>query len=121
MVDVKDKNVFLCGPMTGLPSYNVEKFAAANKFLRNLGADRVYDPAFKWYTSLVSGYECTDHDACMRRTIGELTIGTNDGHAYYDLLVTLDGWKDSEGAKTEVEVARACGIPVYELQDVVGS
>lgn len=121
MIDVNGKKVFLCGPMTGRYAYNVAEFAWAHKRLNDMGADTVFDPAYEWYASVASGYEVDDHGTCMAKTIKELTATRVGGDMHYDMLVTLDGWKDSEGTKTEVEVARACGIPVYELQDVVGS
>lgn len=120
MIDVRGKNVFLCGPMTGLYAYNVARFAWAHKSLLDAGAERVFDPAYEWYASLDAGHERDDHDSCMRRTISELATGNGEGNAFYDMVITIDGWKDSEGASTEVRVARACGIPVYEMQEALG-
>ena len=37
----------------------------------------------------------------------------------YDMVLTLCGSEDSIGALTEKSVAHACGIPVYELAEVV--
>lgn len=119
MVDVSGKNVFLCGPMTGICAYNVVSFAWAHKRLLDAGAERVFDPAYEWYTSLVEKCERDDHDKCMVYTISELVKIDGRGNHYYDMVVALDGWQGSEGAKTEASVARACGIPVYELAEVV--
>lgn len=119
MVDVKHKNVFLCGPMTGCHAYNVAEFAWAHKKLLDAGAERVFDPAYEWYTSLDVGHERDAHDECMLRTISELTTTKDGGKAFYDMVITLDGWQGSEGACTEVCVARACGIPVHDLADVI--
>ena len=121
MVDVTDKKVFLCGPMTGLDAYNVAGFAWANKKLRDMGAEYVFDPAFEWYESVANGHEVSDHDECMTNTIRNLVSMDGRGQHYYDMVVTLDGWRDSAGARTEIQVALACGIPVYEFADVVGS
>ena len=120
MVDVSGKNVFLCGPMTGICAYNVVSFAWAHKRLLDAGAERVFDPAYEWYASLVEKCEQDDHEKCMARTISELVRLDGRGNHYYDMVVALGGWEHSDGAKTEVRVARACGILVYEYADVVG-
>ena len=119
MVDVKHKNVFLCGPMTGIFAYNVSEFAWVHKRLLDAGAERVFDPAYEWYTSLVEKCERDDHDECMMRTIHELVQIDGRGNHYYDMVVALGGWEHSDGAQTEASVARVCGIPVYELAEVV--
>ena len=61
-------------------------------------------------------------DQQMRERVHELTkrdYSAKDGglvrRPWYDLVVTLEGWKVSEGCKLEVEVARACGIEVMSL------
>jgi len=116
---VSGKNVFLCGPMTGIYAYNVDSFAWAHKMIVDKGAAHVFDPAYEWYTSLVEKCERDDHDKCMAYTISELVKIDGMSQHYYDMVVVLDGWQGSEGASTEVCVARACGIPVYELTEVV--
>lgn len=39
MVDVRDKNVFLSGPMTGIESFNALEFVRAHLALERAGAD----------------------------------------------------------------------------------
>lgn len=83
-------------------------------------AASVYDPALEW----VKEHCCElQHDEWVRRSVRELTRPRYEesdlGH-FYDALVLLDGWKESTGATMEVAVAEACGIPVYELGDVLG-
>jgi len=36
-----------------------------------------------------------------------------------DLVVTLPGWEQSEGSKSEVAEARKLGIPVYSFDEIV--
>lgn len=45
--------------------------------------------------------------ACLRNLTGSVV----------DVLVTLDGWEQSEGACLEVAVARAIGVEVMSLEE----
>lgn len=120
MVDVSGKNIFLSGPMTGIKNNNVAAFCDAQATLYQMGATNVYNPAYQWLQS-----ECpTDkpHEYWMIGCINELTSYDIFGRKpKYDMVLTLEGSEDSIGALTEKSVARACGIPVYEFADVVGS
>lgn len=120
---LEGRRVFVSGPMSSREHNNVTKFLAAHIVLNKLGALVVYDPAAEWVEEVAHGSCCDkNHDYYMRKCIGELSRSwyasdDSDGQTpYYDLLVQLDGWQDSEGAKTEKIVAEACGIEVIELQ-----
>ena len=121
---VKGKNVFLSGPMSGLPFYNVAAFAEAHAKMRNAGAVRVYDPAIEYLRSEARNDAKMSHAYWMRRCINELTssdqtnIFSDGGIAHYDVLVSLPGWEDSAGATLERNVALACGMRVYDLEEV---
>jgi len=123
---LEGKRVFLSGPMSSDAHNNVTKFIDAHAVLNRLGALVVYDPACEWVEEIAHGsFEARGHDYYMRRCVRELSRSIDpDGQApYYDLLVQLDGWRDSRGAKTEKEVAEACGVAVVEFQslpDVIG-
>lgn len=104
-------SVFLSGPMTGIEHYNAEAFAAAHAKLRESGVVRVYDPVQEWMGTDGNG---DSHEVWMRVSIRALV--TREIH----VLATVDGWERSEGAKTEVEVARACGIPVMSVDELCG-
>jgi hypothetical protein len=114
--------LFISGPMSSDGNNNVTKFLTAHIVLNRLGALSVYDPAVEWVDDVSRG-SCEDrgHEFYMRRCISELSKSwyvdsEDDGtKPLYDLLVQLDGWQDSEGAKTEKMVAEACGIEVIEL------
>ena len=116
---VNGKRVFLSGPMTGKPAYGVAEFAAAHEKLVGMGAAMVYDPAYQWYVDMANGKPTLDHEEYMRRTLTELTgAERDDGSRYYDVLVQLPEWYDSDGAKVECDVASAIGIEVCELEEV---
>lgn len=110
MSKVKGKKVFLSGPMSGLPHYNVAAFAEAHAVMVEHGAFNVYDPAIAYLQSC----ETHTHEYWMRECIRELT----SDYPYYDVLVSLPGWQDSEGAKTERMVAMACGIKCVDLSEI---
>lgn len=126
MINIKGRSVFLSGPMSGLDYCNVDEFARAHAIVKEAGAYEVYNPAVEY---LLSEHGANDmpHSYWMRRCINELTstMGPHDifGDKYadnpkYSVLVLLPGWEDSDGVRTEREVALACGMMVCELGDV---
>lgn len=128
-MDVSGKRVFLSGPMSGHPNLNVGAFVEAHAMLKEAGAAEVYDPAVEYLTQTGTADE-HDHAWYMTQCIGELVrhaqarvtagIGFDPiNRKPYDLLVSLPGWWDSEGACTERSVAEACGIECVDLAEVV--
>jgi len=122
MIDVKGKRVYISGPMSDdLDTYHAHDFVDAHIALKNAGAVDIYDPAVEW---LCDYYPIRPHEDYMRESFHELTKYTIDTKTmaettYYDMVVMLPGWQLSEGAKHECLVAGWCGIPCYELKDVV--
>lgn len=121
---VKGKNVFLSGPMSGLPFYNVAAFAEAHAKIREAGAFKVYNPAIEYLKSEARYDSALTHASWMRRCINELTgceqptFFSDGGNPHYSVLVSLPGWEDSAGATLERNVALACGMRVYDLEEV---
>lgn len=131
MDSLKDKTIFISGPMSGLECCNVAEFARAHALLKELGAADVYDPAVEYLTQVGTEGEHT-HGWYMRRCLRELTRtddsrwamvprmpGLSENPPYYDLLVRLPGWEGSAGARMESDVAEAIGIEVRDLSEVV--
>lgn len=114
LINVKDKVIFLSGPMTGIEHFNVEAFAKAHAQLKELGAKYVYNPGISYLCS----EKKESHEYWMRKCVQELTYGYHDG-APYDLVVQLKGWSKSEGCRTEAQVASACGIPCVTMKRVL--
>ena len=56
------------------------------------------------------------HEDAMRVCLNWLTSPTMSKRG---ILVTLDVWEESQGACLEVAVARACGIPIIALEEVI--
>ena len=126
---LEGKNVFLSGPMTGMPCNNLQAFISAHKLLLEYGAKDIFNPAFQWLHELEQNKTEKSHEYYMRKCISELTKGDwfsedrefgidGDLPARYDMLVRLDGWESSEGAVMESKVAEACGIQVVDLSDI---
>ena len=117
MIDVKNKRVFLSGPMSDDPeTYHACDFVEAHVKLKNLGARVVYDPLVE---SLRESGEIRSHEHYMHVCISELVRKDGCGDLYYDLMVQLPYWDLSNGASTEYEVANACGIQVCGIDEVV--
>lgn len=92
--------IYVAGPMTGLPEYNLPAFAAAALELQALGHDAVNpgrhgsDPAKTWQ----------DY---MRLGLADLIT--------CDAVALLDGWERSKGTQLEVHIAQHLGMSIVTL------
>jgi len=107
-------NLYLAGPMRGIPEYNFPAFYAAAKVLREAG-HVVWSPAE--HDVEQDGFNPTTDTAqpmrhYMKRDLPEVLNS--------DAVVVLPGWENSEGAKLETHVAKMCGIPVHSLDAMLG-
>lgn len=110
-------NVYIAGPMTGLPSFGYPAFHEAGKLLAEHGF-RVYSGAHRahpWEDRAIA--------------IDPPQPGEEKPHSYYmreaikllvkcDLIYLLDGWENSAGARLELQVAKAIGLKVLQLNDI---
>lgn len=101
--EVQGKSVFLSGPITGIDDYK-DKFADAMEIIRALGADFAFNPATKIPDN-------TEREEAMRICLFNLTA--------HKCVVMLPGWRDSEGACFEYAASEICGIPRYELKELI--
>lgn len=95
-------NVQLVGPMTGRPEWNYPAFCEAAHRLREQGLT-VYNPA-----ETFGGDTSRPREEYMRASIAAML------HA--DVVLTLPGWEQSAGSKTELRVALALGIRIQPLE-----
>ena len=72
--------------------------------VRALGADFAFNPATKIPDN-------TEREEAMRICLFNLTA--------HKSVVMLPGWRDSEGACFEYAASEICGIPHYELKELV--
>lgn len=115
--------LYLAGPMTGIPQFNLPAFDEAASNLRIvLGGDGV---------DVVSPAEIDDpatRAASLASSDGLLVDGLLNDETWGDFLsrdvklvadevdaiMVLPGWEKSKGARLEVFVARSVGKPVYD-------
>lgn len=115
-VEVKHKRVFLSGPMSDDPeTYHASDFIEAHVKLKKLGALYVFNPVIEW---LQEKGETKSHEYYMQVCLSQLVRKDAYENMVYGVLVQLPDWDLSEGATTEYEVAKACGIPVCGIDDV---
>lgn len=93
------KNVYISGPMTGLPDFNFPAFNAAAKKLKEEGWN-VCNPAEH---GIVEGATRSDY---LRFDLAHLSA--------CDTIYLLPGWENSDGAKWEVEIAKKLGITIID-------
>lgn len=113
--------IYIAGPMSGIPQFNIPAFDYAAERLRAAGCDAV-SPA-----------ELDDpktRQAALDSPDGEIQ-GTLNGETWGDFLARdvklvadgidavalLPGWEGSRGAQLEVFVARLCKLPIFLFDD----
>lgn len=103
--------VYLSGPMTGIEDFNRPQFDQAATELRKQG-----------YIVIVPGEEEEYDEAeaaalALSRQKREFYLSRDIDYIQEiaDIVVVLPGWERSEGAKLEVVVAQAIGVPVFEF------
>lgn len=110
------RNVYVAGPMRGLPEFNFPAFNAADDRLTDLGYD-VFNPAARdratgFDPSGMTGHEnLTAHGFDLRAALGADTYYIAH-HA--DGILLLDGWENSSGARAELALAAALGLNASE-------
>lgn len=92
--------IYIAGPMTGLPEYNLPAFAKAATALRAVGYTSI-DPGRR---GVIEGYTWSDY---LRLALTDLLT--------CEAVAVLPGWENSNGAKLEVYVSQQLGMPVEPL------
>jgi hypothetical protein len=112
------KQTYLAGPMRGYELFNFPAFEDAAKKLRGKGY-KVFSPAeqdLKMGFDPATGKYADDRKFNIRKA---MMTDLSWIAEYADLIVVLPDWRKSKGAMAEVHTAKAIGIPVYELGDVL--
>lgn len=111
------KQVYLAGPVRGLPDWGFPAFHEAAGKLRIKGY-AVFSPAenetklgFNYTTGEYLGRERSQREV-MRDCLSWIC-------EYADIVVLLPGWESSLGATAEMQAARALGIAVMTLEDAL--
>lgn len=95
------KAIYISGPMRGFENLNHQSFDAVNRIL---DADwNVFSPAAK---DRAEGWDDTTSYATTIRADIQFLLAA-------DAIILLPGWKKSEGARFEAEIARSLGLEFY--------
>ena len=98
---MKQKTIYISGPITGLPgAFSAAQFARAERDLRDLDYRKIINPRFMFEGTGLS------YDVIMRHCL-DLVCSA-------DIVLLLPGWRSSRGAQMELGAAYARGIPIYE-------
>ena len=118
MINLKDKRIYLSGKITGRARAEVEaEFAEAKRIVARAGAYSAFNPIEEIEPTVSHRLAMR---FCLRQLARSKVIKGNDAEPYYDYLVTIPGWEQSQGATMEVAAAKAFGIRVITLDDVLG-
>lgn len=94
------RNLYLSGPMTGIPEYNYPYFNRVAAVIRKKYQDKVFNPAeaFEGNTDL-------PRDTYLRHDIEALLN--------VDAIVMLPGWDESKGALLELLIAKELNLDTW--------
>jgi Domain of unknown function (DUF4406) len=113
--------VYLAGPMCGYPQFSQEAFIEGAQRLREKGHE-VWSP---YEDSLASGLDTAgmsgnQAEAERVRPLREcLAADLSWISLHVEAVVVMEGWEASLGATAEAAAARALGIPVIRLEDLL--
>ncbi len=99
---------YVSGPMTGIEKFNFPAFEKAAATLRALGY------------AVRSAHEVKHDEPEGKGSLAWEEYLRGDLIAmlsHCNVVLVLPGWTDSRGAKLEVHVAEALGMPIYTLDD----
>ena len=100
---VKQKSVYISGPMTGYRKFNAPAFAKCTAALRELG----YAVCSPSETDQILG--TLTHEEYLRFDFARVLEA--------DFVVALEGWQYSDGARAELVVAARIGIPIWSWEN----
>jgi len=103
------KRVYIAGPMTGYPNHNVAAFDAAKDQLATEGVVVVSPPDITRANPQPGIHSDGSIDPAAYKALVKLDLVMM---LECDEVVVLSGWERSKGARLEIAVAQACGIPV---------
>lgn len=117
----KFKDVYLAGPMTGIPEYNKAEFDSAARYLRDEGLC-VFNPAD---VDLANGFDARGTTGCetkeelaalgfdLRKALAaDLKFVAEEAEEVY----VLPGYENSKGVAAELALAQALGLPIWYLR-----
>jgi hypothetical protein len=123
---MKPQHLYVAGPMTGRPSFNIPEFDAMAQALRRAGYEvtspaELDDPAIRAISmaspdgaiATLNTHGQTWGDFLAR----DVKLLADDG---IEGIVVLPGWEKSRGARLETFVANAlCGLSIYYVESML--
>lgn len=107
----KTEVVYIAGPMEGYENFNFPAFNAAAERLRDLGYD-VRNPAANGDINAADPNKATKpREWYLKRDLEWLLE--------CDMVLVLEGWEMSRGARMEVQVARNLGLRIVRFGDAL--
>lgn len=103
MLDLKDKKVFIAGPMRGHEKYNFPKFDKIEKILKDNGVEYV-NPG-----RISRKFKEKDVNSDIA-VYNEMVRLQQEAERTCDTILLLDGWQWSKGAQLEVKTAAELGM-----------
>lgn len=118
--------VYLAGPMSGIPGFNIPAFEAAAEVLRGQGYEVVVPHELDDASGLgkeklmASEQGATEDHEKLGKTWGDLLardvkLIADEG---IEGIVVLKGWEKSRGARLEVYVGLLNGLPIFYYSTV---
>lgn len=108
--------VYIAGPMSGIKDFNFPAFFEAEKQLEELGYE-VINPAHSDGATVQEALESAGTPEAPNKLWSDYMKRDLPHVMGVDALCLLPGWQDSKGARLEVTVARALGLPLMVLKD----
>lgn len=105
--------LYIAGPMRGIPELNHPAFFEAEAALRPRYI--TFNPARQDQDSGIDEAAFADNENAIIREVLELDTRWICRHA--DGIALLNGWRYSKGAKMEVALGKALGLPVRPYRD----
>lgn len=113
--DPEPRTAYIAGPMSGIENHNIPAFFEAAELLKRHGYN-VENPADNDGATVEAAIEGANANTRTRADYMKLDIPRL---LKSDLVVLLDGWQQSSGARLEATIAEECGIPQMELKHLV--
>ncbi len=104
-----EKVVYIAGSITHNPGYHKQFKYYEDYLKRMVQGTRVLNPV-----TMCENAGVREYNSCMQITIVAIVTGP------VDILVVIDGWENSRGAKLEVELAKIWEKPVLTVSQYVG-
>ncbi|GAA5655769.1 hypothetical protein Brsp06_02135 [Brucella sp. NBRC 13694] len=108
VMPARKRNIYLSGPMTGLPDYNYPAFHRVTAQLRASG-HRVYNPA-------EFPHDGPPVEFPIRRAFASYC---NFICLEADTIILLPGWERSKGALAERQLALNCSLEIIEWRGAI--